>query len=413
RRLAIIDLESGAQPLENETGSVRVVCNGEIYNYRELRRALEASGHRFRTVSDCETIVHLYEEHGPDAVARLHGMFALAIWDRTLKRLVLARDRLGIKPLFYSAGAQGFGFASGIKALLAARMTRSEVHPDALLHYLSCGYVPGTDTIYRDVHRLAPGELLVLDPRGLHRRPYWTLQPGEPLRSRTAAAEELRALLTVAVREHLVSDVPVGVFLSGGVDSSVVSTLAAVSAAPLRTFSVTFPEDPIFHDARFSRPRESPRGNRPEARAPGRRRRRRRHRAALRTLGEGVRGSRGARAGPGLEPGPYRPRPVRGRSAALCRGRPRRPDQPHALHGLPARAPGRHARQGRHGEHGQRPRGSRSVPGSSGRRIRLPGSGPLEDRRHARQAHSSPGVPGRAPARGRPPGQARLRAPGW
>src|SRR5439155_1713977 len=187
RRLAIIDLESGAQPLENETGSVRVVCNGEIYNYRELRRALEASGHRFRTVSDCETIVHLYEEHGPDAVARLHGMFALAIWDRTLKRLVLARDRLGIKPLFYSAGAQGFGFVSEIKALLAARMTRREVHPDGLLHYLSCGYVPGTDTIYRDVHRLAPGELLVPDPRGLHRRPYWTLPPGAPLRSRSPA----------------------------------------------------------------------------------------------------------------------------------------------------------------------------------------------------------------------------------
>jgi len=254
RRLAIIDLEGGAQPLENETGSVRVVCNGEIYNYRELRVALEARGHRFRTASDCETIVHLYEEHGPDAVARLNGMFALAIWDRTLERLVLARDRLGIKPLFYSSvGPRGFGFASEIKALLAARMSRREVDPDALLHYLSCGYVPGTDTIYRDVHRLAPGELLVLDPRGLRRRPYWTLEPGAPLRSRTAAAEELRALLTAAVREHLVSDVPVGVFLSGGVDSSVVSTLAAVSAAPLRTFSVTFPEDPIFDEARFSR----------------------------------------------------------------------------------------------------------------------------------------------------------------
>src|SRR5207253_1366725 len=170
RRLAIIDLAGGAQPLENETGSVRVVCNGEIYNYRELRVALEARGHRFRTASDCETIVHLYEEHGPDAVARLNGMFALAIWDRTLERLVL-------------------------------------------------------------------------DPRGLRRRPYWTLEPGAPLRSRTAAAEELRALLTAAVREHLVSDVPVGVFLSGGIDSSVVSTLAAASAGPLSTFSVTFPED--------------------------------------------------------------------------------------------------------------------------------------------------------------------------
>ncbi len=254
RRLAIIDVEGGAQPLENETGSVRVVCNGEIYNYRELRVALEARGHRFRTASDCETIVHLYEEHGPDAVAQLHGMFALAIWDRTLKRLVLARDRLGIKPLFYSGvGPRGFGFASEIKALLAARLSRREVDPDALLQYLSCGYVPGTETIYRDVHRVAPGELLVLDPGGLRRRPYWTLLPGEPLRSKATAEEELRALLTAAVREHLVSDVPVGAFLSGGIDSSVVSILAAASTAPLRTFSVTFPEDPIFDEACFSR----------------------------------------------------------------------------------------------------------------------------------------------------------------
>src|SRR5213594_3636083 len=122
RRLAIIDVAGGAQPLLNETGSVRVVCNGEIYNYRELRSELEARGHRFRTASDCETIVHLYEDDGPDAIARLNGMFALAIWDRTLERLVLARDRLGIKPLFYSSvGPRGFSFESEIKSLLAAR----------------------------------------------------------------------------------------------------------------------------------------------------------------------------------------------------------------------------------------------------------------------------------------------------
>src|SRR5207244_10684700 len=190
---------------------------------------------------------------GPNDVDRYIRNLARAHCERTLALLELARDRLGIKPLFYSSvGPRGFGFASEIKALLAARMSRREVDADALLHYLSCGYVPGTDTIYRDVHRLAPGELLVLDPRGLRRRPYWTLQPGEPFGSRTAAAEELRALLTAAVREHLVSDVPVGVFLSGGVDSSVITTLAAASAGPLSTFSVTFPEDPIFDEARFS-----------------------------------------------------------------------------------------------------------------------------------------------------------------
>jgi len=234
---------------------VRVVCNGEIYNYRELRAELEARGHRFQTASDCETIVHVYEDDGPDGIARLHGMFALAIWDRTARRLVLARDRLGIKPLFYTSGARGFGFASEIKALVAAGLTDRQVDPGALHHYLSCGYVPGTATIYRDVHRLAAGELLVLEGERVRRRPYWHCQPGVPHRSQAAAEEELRALLTAAVREHLVADVPVGAFLSGGIDSSVVSCLAAAaSSTPLRTFSVTFPEDPVFDEARFSRP---------------------------------------------------------------------------------------------------------------------------------------------------------------
>src|SRR5213593_953700 len=156
RRLAIIDVAGGAQPLVNETGSVRVVSNGEIYNYRALRAELEARGHRFQTASDCETIVHLYEDEGPDAIARLHGMFALAIWDRAARRLVLARDRLGIKPLFYTSGSAGFAFASEIKALVAAGLTERRVDAGALRHYLSCGYVPGGDTIYQDVQRVAP-----------------------------------------------------------------------------------------------------------------------------------------------------------------------------------------------------------------------------------------------------------------
>src|SRR5438552_12546251 len=254
RRLAIIDVVGGAQPLVNETGSVRVVCNGEIYNYRELRSELQARGHHFRTASDCETIAHLYEDDGPDAVAKLHGMFALAIWDRAAERLVLARDRLGIKPLFYTSGPRGFGFASEIKALVAGRLTQRQVDPGALLHYLSCGYVPGAATIYRDVQRLAPGELLVADRDGVERRPYWVWQPGLAPRSRAAAEEELRSLLMAAVREHLVADVPIGAFLSGGIDSSVVSILAAAaSPTPLRTFSVTFPEDRVFDEAHFSR----------------------------------------------------------------------------------------------------------------------------------------------------------------
>ncbi len=253
RRLAIIDVAGGAQPLVNETGSVRVVCNGEIYNYRELRAELEARGHRFQTASDCETIVHLYEDEGPDAIARLHGMFALAIWDRAARRLVLARDRIGIKPLFYASGSRGFGFASEIKALVAAGLTECRVDPGALRHYLSCGYVPRTDTIYQDVQRVAPGELLIVEGESVRRRPYWDWQPGVAHRSEAGAEEELRSLLTTAVREHLVADVPVGAFLSGGIDSSVVSCLAAAaSSTPLRTFSVTFPEDPVFDEARFS-----------------------------------------------------------------------------------------------------------------------------------------------------------------
>src|SRR5207247_2384429 len=182
---------------------VRVVCNGEIYNYRETGGELAARGKRFQTASDCETIVHLYEDEGPDAIARLHGMFALAIWDRAARRLVLARDRIGIKPLFYASGSRGFGFASEIKALVAAGLTECRVDPGALRHYLSCGYVPRTDTIYQDVQRVAPGELLIVEGESVRRRPYWDWQPGVAHRSEAGAEEELRSLLTTAVREHL------------------------------------------------------------------------------------------------------------------------------------------------------------------------------------------------------------------
>src|SRR5439155_855063 len=308
RRLASIDVVGGAQPLVNETGSVRVVCNGEIYNYRELRLELQARGHHFRTASDCETIAHLYEDDGPDGVAKLHGMFALAIWDRAAERLVLARDRLGIKPLFYTSGPRGFGFASEIKALVAGRLTQRQVDPGALLHYLSCGYVPGAATIYRDVQRLAPGELLVADRDGVERRPYWGWQPGLAPRSRAAAEEELRSLLIAAVREHLVADVPVGAFLSGGIDSSVVSILGAAVPHVAAGSGV---------GARTVRPRQPPRGGRSPAPPADGRRRHPRHGAALRALGAGVRGGRGPCAGPGPERRGPRERSVRRGSPAV------------------------------------------------------------------------------------------------
>ena len=247
-RLSIIDLEDGHMPLANEDRTVWIVYNGEVYNFPELRQRLQRAGHRFATRSDTEAIVHLYEEEGDDFVHRLNGMFALAIWDARRQRLVLARDRLGIKPLYYAARANGLLFASEIKALWPAGV-EPQVDPVALHDYLSLGYVPGPRTILRGVCKLPPGHLLTVELAEGHIdvRRYWDYPKAtEPSAGNGAPAhleDQLLEFLRDSVSDTMISDVPVGAFLSGGVDSSlVVALMNQASACPVKTFSVGFRE---------------------------------------------------------------------------------------------------------------------------------------------------------------------------
>jgi asparagine synthase (glutamine-hydrolysing) len=242
RRLAIIDLESGDQPIANEDGTIHVVQNGEIYNYRELRRELEAQGHLFRTHGDTEVLVHLYEQHGEAFADRLRGMFAVAIWDGRTRRLVLARDRFGIKPLYYRATPGELEFASELRAL-----PRGEVDLDALEAFLAFNSIPGPLSIFRDVRKLQPGHVLVWHGGEARVERYARPEPASADAVRREPKEELaaelRERLADSVRAHLVSDVPVGVFLSGGVDSALLAALAAQETSePLRTFSIGFAE---------------------------------------------------------------------------------------------------------------------------------------------------------------------------
>jgi asparagine synthase (glutamine-hydrolysing) len=242
RRLAIIDLETGDQPIGNEDETVTVVQNGELYNYRELRAELERQGHRFRTHGDTEVLVHLYEQHGLDFARRLRGMFAVALWDSRARRLVLARDRFGIKPLYYRATADGLEFASEVRAL-----PRGEIDLDALEAFLAFNSIPAPLTIFRDTRKLPPGHLLVWENGELRLERFARPAPAaaDELRDGDEAEllEELRARLRDSVRAHLVSDVPVGVLLSGGIDSSALAALAAeASPDALRTFSIGFEE---------------------------------------------------------------------------------------------------------------------------------------------------------------------------
>lgn len=249
RRLSIIDLKTGHQPLSNEDASVWVVFNGEIYNYRELTAGLLARGHRFATASDTEVLVHLYEEHGEACVERLRGMFAFAIWDRCRRTLLLARDRLGIKPLYYAATPHGFVFGSELKAVLQSPWVSGRVDRRALVAYLQYGYVPEPLSVLDGVAKLPPGHTLVVrDGRAGAPRAYWEptgfFRRGTEPWQEEEAGERLWELFQDAVRSHLVSDVPVGAFLSGGVDStSVVTVMAQEVGASVKTFSVGFPED--------------------------------------------------------------------------------------------------------------------------------------------------------------------------
>jgi len=246
RRLSIVDVAGGHQPMSNEDGRVWLVYNGEVYNHRDLRPDLEARGHRYQTASDTETIIHLYEEHGPSAVEQLRGMFAFAIWDAPRRRLVLARDRLGIKPLYYTLSADGvICFASEIKALLEARQVGAELNYDALADYAANRYTSGEETLFRGVKRLLPGHTLVWSNGRVEIERYWdvSFEKPEAQLSEKQYIDEFTELFQESVRLRLMSDVPLGMFLSGGIDSSaIVSAMSGMVSDPIKTFSVAFEE---------------------------------------------------------------------------------------------------------------------------------------------------------------------------
>ena len=245
RRLSIIDLATGHQPIFNESGSIAVVLNGEVYNFRELRPTLEAKGHRFTTHTDTEVLVHLYEEYGIDAVQRLRGMFALALWDGERQRLLLARDRVGKKPLFYAHLRDRLLFASEIKAILQGPGVPTAIGLQALDAYLAFRFVPHPSTIYQAVRKLPPAHRLIWERGEVTIEPYWRLDFSRktPIRD-SEWAEALRAQLAEATRLRLISDVPLGALLSGGIGSSaVVALMSQAMDRPVQTFSVGFAEE--------------------------------------------------------------------------------------------------------------------------------------------------------------------------
>ena len=253
RRLSIIDLETGDQPISNEDGTITVVCNGEIYNFKELRQELEARGHRFQTRSDIEVIVHLYEDYGVECVNRLRGMFGFALWDASRRRLMLARDRLGIKPLFYSLKQDGLFFGSELKSILMSGCIEKQIDVHALKDLFTIGFVLAPKTLFTEIRRLLAGHYLLYQDGKLTIHQYWDVRfpaRGEdtPQRSPKEWAESLRAKLEESVKIHLRSDVPVGAWLSSGIDSSSVACLMSRNTGrSIQTFSLAF-ENPRFDE---------------------------------------------------------------------------------------------------------------------------------------------------------------------
>ena len=256
RRLSIIDVKTGHQPIANEDENLWIVYNGELYNHQELRKDLESRGHRYRTKSDTETIVHLYEEYGPDCVKYLRGMFAFAIWDPRRRHLFIARDRLGIKPLYYHFDGQTLLFGSEIKTILAFPGVRAEFNRATLAEYLAFGYIPEPETMYVGINKLLPGHVMEISEGGSPQiSPYWDLQvkADSLARPRSYYVERYRDLLENCVSSHLMSDVPLGVFLSGGLDSSAVAALTTkIRKEPIETFAVGYGEEK-FSELPFAR----------------------------------------------------------------------------------------------------------------------------------------------------------------
>lgn len=256
RRLAIIDLNTGKQPISNEDRTVWIVFNGEIYNFKQLRHELVETGHRFETQTDTEVIVHLYEEHGEGCVARLRGMFAFAIWDVRKKKLVLARDRVGIKPLYYFLNGKSLVFASEIKALLVDPSVNREIDPQVIDKFLTFLYTPGPETLIRNVRKLEPGHYLVLQDGNIRVLEYWDLTFPNDIRNGNleGAATELIELLRETVRDHMISDVPVGVLLSGGVDSTgLLSFCMQETDKHVKTFTIGFEGEQFADERKYAR----------------------------------------------------------------------------------------------------------------------------------------------------------------
>ena len=255
RRLSIIDLDGGHQPIHNEDRNVWVVFNGEIYNFPELRRGLESRGHSFYTHSDSEVIVHLYEELGTGCVRKLRGMFAIAVWDERCKTLLLARDRLGKKPLHYALHNGELYFGSEIKSLHAVAPKLAEVDPEAMLSYFQFGYIPDPLTAFRSIRKLPPGHLLEFEAGQIQVRSYWDLPcygTFDPV-SEQECLDELERRLEEAVRIRLISDVPLGALLSGGVDSSIiVALMSRANSGRVKTFSIGFPNEDFSETAHAS-----------------------------------------------------------------------------------------------------------------------------------------------------------------
>ncbi len=255
RRLSIVDLASGQQPMPNEDASIWVSYNGEIYNHAELRSELEAAGHAYRTRSDTETILHAFEQWGDECVTRFRGMFAFAIWDSRRRRLLLARDRLGIKPLYWCLARGRLVFGSEVKAILESGLQPASVNKDALPELLGTRYVSGSETLFAGIHKLLPGHLLTFENGTVRTRKYWDVpsSDGEARRETGNPVPRFRELLEESVRLRLMSDVPLGMFLSGGIDSSAIAALMARQInRPLQTFSVAF-RDRAFSELEYAR----------------------------------------------------------------------------------------------------------------------------------------------------------------
>jgi asparagine synthase (glutamine-hydrolysing) len=251
RRLSIIDVGGGHQPIQNENGDITVVFNGEIYNYRALQEQLRGCGHQFRTKTDTEVIVHAYEKYGVDCVERFNGIFAFALWDSSARRLLVARDRMGVKPLYYAETQTGIIVASEIKAMLVLPEVSRVLNMEATAQFFRLGFVPPPLTLFRDVRKLPPGWRLIIDGQQIKTEPYWDFDFSnqESVRSFEDTCEELRELLQEVVADQMVSDVPLGAFLSGGVDSSaVVAFMRRATTNGVKTFSIGFDQRHAYHN---------------------------------------------------------------------------------------------------------------------------------------------------------------------